>query len=78
MTVRGLCRMQEHLQVTYERHVRQLYDCISLFKGNPGQLLTAIVICIIISLETEYRLFPPVTIFLDLFPCAGYFFNASD
>ena len=29
-------------------------------------------------LETEYRLFPPVTIFLDLFPCAGYFFNASD
>ena len=32
---------------------------------------------IIISfLETECRLFPPVTIFLDLFPCAGYFFNA--
>ena len=30
------------------------------------------------NLETEYRLFPPVTIFLDLFPCAGYFFNASD
>ena len=29
-------------------------------------------------LETEYRLFPPVTIFLDLFPCAGYFFNAFD
>ena len=30
------------------------------------------------SLETEYRLFPPVTIFLDLFPRAGYFFNGSD
>ena len=30
------------------------------------------------NLETEYRLFPPVTIFLDLFPCAGYFFNGSD
>ena len=29
-------------------------------------------------LETECRLFPPVTIFLDLFPCAGYFFNAFD
>ena len=29
-------------------------------------------------LETEYRLFPPVTKFLDLFPRAGYFFNASD
>ena len=29
-------------------------------------------------LETECRLFPPVTIFLDLFPFAGYFFNASD
>ena len=29
-------------------------------------------------LETEYRLFPPVTIFLDLFPRAGYFFNAFD
>ena len=27
-------------------------------------------------LETECRLFPPVTIFLDLFPRAGYFFNA--
>ena len=27
-------------------------------------------------LETECRLFPPVTIFLDLFPHAGYFFNA--
>ena len=24
------------------------------------------------GLETECRLFPPVTIFLDLFPCAGY------
>ena len=23
-------------------------------------------------------LFPPVTIFLDLFLCAGYFFNAFD
>ena len=32
----------------------------------------------IISLETEYRLFPPVTIFLDLLPRAGYFFNAFD
>ena len=29
-------------------------------------------------LETEYHLFPPVTIFLDLFPRAGYFFSASD
>ena len=29
-------------------------------------------------LETECRLFPPVTIFLDLFLCAGYFFNAFD
>ena len=29
-------------------------------------------------LETEYRLFPPVTIFLDLFLRAGYFFNSSD
>ena len=29
-------------------------------------------------LETEYRLFPPVTIYLDLFRRAGYFFNASD
>ena len=29
-----------------------------------------------IYLETECRLFPPVTIFLDLFPRAGYFFNA--
>ena len=29
-------------------------------------------------LETEYRLFPPVTIFLDLFLRAGYFFNAFD
>ena len=29
-------------------------------------------------LETEYRLFPPVTIFLDLFLRAGYFFNPSD
>ena len=28
------------------------------------------------NLETECRLFPPVTIFLDLFPRAGYFFNA--
>ena len=27
-------------------------------------------------LETECRLFPPVTIFLDLFPHAGYFFTA--
>ena len=27
-------------------------------------------------LETECRLFPTVTIFLDLFPRAGYFFNA--
>ena len=27
-------------------------------------------------LETECRLFPPVTQFLDLFLCAGYFFNA--
>ena len=32
----------------------------------------------LIYLETEYRLFPPVTKFLDLFPRAGYFFNASD
>ena len=32
----------------------------------------------IIYLETEYRLFPPVTIFLNLFPRAGYFFNAFD
>ena len=30
------------------------------------------------NLETEYRLFPPVTKFLDLFLRAGYFFNASD
>ena len=30
------------------------------------------------NLETEYRLFPPVTIFLDLFPRAGNFFNAFD
>ena len=30
------------------------------------------------NLETECRLFPPVTIFMDLFPRAGYFFNASD
>ena len=29
-------------------------------------------------LETECRLFPPVTIFLDLFLCAGYFFNDFD
>ena len=29
-------------------------------------------------LETEYRRFPPVTIFLNLFPRAGYFFNAFD
>ena len=29
-------------------------------------------------LETEYRLFPPVTIFVNLFPRAGYFFNAFD
>ena len=29
-------------------------------------------------LEAKYRLFPPVTIFLDLFLCAGYFFNAFD
>ena len=28
-------------------------------------------------LEAE-GLFPPVTIFLNLFPCAGYFFNAVD
>ena len=28
-------------------------------------------------LEAE-GLFPPVTILLDLFPCAGYFFNAFD
>ena len=27
-------------------------------------------------LETECRLFPLVTKFLDLFLCAGYFFNA--
>ena len=33
---------------------------------------------IVNDLETECRLFPPVTIFLDLFPCAGYFFNAFD
>ena len=33
--------------------------------------------CIDINyLETECRLFPPVTKFLDLFLCAGYFFNA--
>ena len=31
-----------------------------------------------LNLETECRLFPPVTIFLYLFPCAGYFFNAFD
>ena len=30
------------------------------------------------NLETEYRLFPPVTIYLDLFLHAGYFFNAFD
>ena len=30
------------------------------------------------NLETEYRLFPPVTIFVNLFPPAGYFFNAFD
>ena len=29
-------------------------------------------------LEKEYRLFPPVTIFVKLFPRAGYFFNAFD
>ena len=29
-------------------------------------------------LESLRRLFPPVTIFLDLFLCAGYFFNAFD
>ena len=29
-------------------------------------------------LETEYRLFPPVTIFFNLFPRAGYFFNTFD
>ena len=28
-------------------------------------------------LEAE-GLFSPVRIFLNLFPCAGYFFNASD
>ena len=33
---------------------------------------------LIFYLETEYRLFPPVTKFLDLFLRAGYFFNASD
>ena len=31
-----------------------------------------------VYLETEYRLFPPVTIFVNLFPRAGYFFNAFD
>ena len=30
------------------------------------------------NLETEYRLFPPVTIKPNLFPRAGYFFNAFD
>ena len=35
-------------------------------------------ILILVYLETEYRLFPPVTIFLDLFLRAGYFFNAFD
>ena len=29
-------------------------------------------------LGSQRRLFPPVTIFLDLFLCAGYFFNAFD
>ena len=33
---------------------------------------------IMTHLETEFRLFPPFTIFLDLFPCAGYFVNAFD
>ena len=36
------------------------------------------VYCRSTYLETEYRLFPPVTKFLDLFLRAGYFFNASD
>ena len=36
------------------------------------------MIYIFIYLETEYRLFPPVTIYLDLFLRAGYFFNAFD
>ena len=31
---------------------------------------------LVFVLEMECRLFPPVTIFLDLFPRAGYFFNA--
>ena len=39
-----------------------------------GMMLFVLFLC----LETEYRLFPPVTKFLDLFPRAGYFFNASD
>ena len=29
-------------------------------------------------LEMEYRLFPTVKIFVNLFPRAGYFFNAFD
>ena len=45
---------------------------------NPkvGVRLKLGVLRYIAYLETECRLFPPVTIFLDLFPCAGYFFNA--
>ena len=64
------CRVAMHLGFI-------VFVCIvGFFQGQgvfPGKLL-----CWIYYLETEYRLFPPVTIFLDLFPCAGYFFNASD
>ena len=44
-----------------------------------GPIDTYYVFSVIFSyLETGYRLFPPVTIKPNLFPRAGYFFNAFD
>ena len=60
-------------------HQKPLY--LPPFSLYPGHyIICCDVLCTTnrYFLETEYRLFPPVTIFLDLFPRAGYFFNAFD
>ena len=43
-----------------------------------GKFIEHLLCLMFIYLEAKYRLFPPVTIFLDLFLRACYFFNAFD
>ena len=61
------------LNVVYCRRVVTTGDCHTALPG-PAPSRPGVWSC---YLEAE-GLFPPVRIFFNLFPCAGYFFNASD